>query len=167
MTDWIFNTMKMDMDTFRYFLITVYPFCHEMSESSVTDETKIRKMIHDQMDTDAFLFATTQFYQHIIRTGISLVDEKKGKVVEMFAGKIEVAGETMNNGEYVSTCNYLKKAMDRILEVSEAFDGDDIYVAKISSTCLFLRRVGPKTLIHHLNVETEEYNRVRTLMELK
>lgn len=164
MTDWIFKTMKMDMDTFRYFLITTYPFCTQMSDSP-THENKLRKMIHDQMDTDAFLFANTQFYQQIIRCGITLIEENKKSVVEKFTEKIEVAGETMNNGEYVSTCNYLKKAIDRIVEVSEAFDGDDIYVAKISSACLHLRRVGPKAVVN-VNVETEEYDRVRSLMRL-
>lgn len=159
---WILSDMKVDMDMFRYFMVVTYPFLEWMCDSYY-DVDKLRRMFHEQMDSEEFLFSNVFFYQKILRGAMELAEDHKSTVIEKLSEKMEMAGEIMKNGEYLSTCNYFKKAMDKISFLSYQFEGYNLYVFKVTPAEIILRKLRPK-MFYVDNKESETYNLVKRMM---
>ena len=163
MTDtWILSNMKINMDMFRYFMVVTYPFVEWMCDSYY-DVDKLRRMFHEQMDSEEFLYANVFFYQKILRGAMELTEEHKSIVIEKLSEKMEMAGEVMKNGEYLSTCNYFKKAMDKISFLNYQFQGYNLYVYQVTPGEIILRKLRPK-MFHVDNKENETFNLVKNIM---
>lgn len=161
-TIWVLGTMKINMDMFRYFMLVTFPFLEWLCDSHY-DIAKLKKMFLEQMDSEEFLFSNMFFYQKILRGAIELVAEHKSTLIDKLTDKMEQAGETMKGGDYLSTCNYLKKAMEKISYLSKEFEDYNLYVQRVGPSEICLRKVRPR-MFRIENKEEGTYKLVRDLM---
>lgn len=160
-TDWILATQKVNMETFRHFMLISYPFLtHDGSE-----ENEYVHMHEQQMDSDEFRFTDHGFYQHVIRNAIHILEDHKDELIEVFTMNMERATEMMSENNYISTCNYLKESIDVVSNVKDHFEGFDIHVSDIKRSYISIRPFPLRTEEIDMK-QVSEYQRVRMLIRL-
>jgi hypothetical protein len=160
-SNWILAPQKMDMDTFRHFLLVSYPFLTHDEEN----DKDYSHMHEQQMDADEFLFTDKVFYQNIIRNAINILEEQKDELINVFTMNMDKATDIMSENDYLSTCNYLKESIDIVSNVKDHFDGFDVHVSDVKRSYITIRPFASRTE-EVVMKQVTEYHRVRMLMRL-
>lgn len=125
-------------------------------------------MLQTQMDADEFLYTDFDFYKHVIRTVFEKIGDGCHELHTSLVEKMDgIPHSGASDGQYLSVCNYLKRAKDFVEEIQRVYDGFDVYVSKIcrSEICLRTQRPKMKSSNNNDRRETEEFMLVKTVLK--